>query len=108
MILKMKDKEIDLKACMPITLGDARRLKKEFGKQVDDLFSGDPDAVASLLLVLCQKVDKEVTLEHVDTLPLSQLKNVGAVINETNKEVDRPTSAPSTDSPSTTDGTSAQ
>lgn len=107
MLLKMKDKVIELRDALPITLGDSRRLKREFNTKVEDLFSGDPDAVGNLLLVLLRKVDPELTQEHIDCIPLHVLKNVGDEIKESSTEVDRPTSAPSTVSPSTTDGQSA-
>lgn len=91
MKVQIKGGELDLAAALPLTIGDSRRLKKEFGVGPEQINSGDPDATASVLLVLFQKVQPDITIADVDTLSLQTAAEIGAYLRNEAESVDRPT-----------------
>lgn len=91
MLIKLGEKEYDLRAALPVTLGDIRRLKKNHGLKLADLASMDLDVVAMVLLILCQKVDAAITEEMIDTIPITRLAEVAAFL-ESAVVPDHPTS----------------
>lgn len=95
MKIKLGEQECDLSEALPITLGDIRRLKKEYKVKLEDLASMDVDVVACVLLMLARKVHPEVTEEMIDCLELFRLNEV-AVFLGTATIPERPTSGSST------------
>lgn len=96
MKIKLGEKEVDLKAALPITLGDVRRLKKDFGVKLADLSNMDADIIAKIVLMLSQKVNVTITEAEVDTIPLVQLGDIAIFLQTDAVEADRPTSGSST------------
>ena len=91
MKITLGEKEYDLEKSLPVTLGDIRRLKSEYGVQLADLSSMDLDVVAKVLLMLCRKVDKDITEAMVDDLPIEKVGEVASFLSRAVVPVDRPT-----------------
>ena len=91
MKITLGEKEYDLEKSLPVTLGDIRRLKSEYGVQLADLSSMDLDVVAKVLLMLCRKVDKDITEAMVDELPIEKVGEVASFLSRAVVPVDRPT-----------------
>jgi len=89
--ITLGEKEYDLEKSLPVTLGDIRRLKSEYGVQLADLSSMDLDVVAKVLLMLCRKVDKDITEAMVDDLPIEKVGEVASFLSRAVVPVDRPT-----------------
>ena len=82
MKITLGEKEYDLAKALPITLGDVRRLKHVHGIQLSDLASMDLDIVAKVFLMLCQKIDPDITEDMVDAIPLLQMNKVSQFLSE--------------------------
>lgn len=95
MKIQLGEKEYDLEKSLPVTLGDIRRLKREHNVKISDLASMDADVVAKVLLMLCQKVDPEITEALIDGVPLSEIDQVARFLSRATVP-DRPTSGSST------------
>jgi hypothetical protein len=82
MKITLGEKEYDLVQAMPITLGDIRRLRKEYNIKMSDLAAMDADIVATVLLMLCKKVDAGITEDMVNSLPLTMLGKVAKFLSD--------------------------
>lgn len=83
MILKLGDKEIDLKEAFPMTLGDWKAFEKlgimgEDGK-VNVVGS---DSVTGMILLFCNKVDPDITEVDMDKMHLKDLKIVSEYLSK--------------------------
>lgn len=76
MKISLGEKEVDLALAIPVTLGDIRVLKKDHGVKMTQLSEMDADIVAMVVLVLAQKVDKTITEEDINKLPLTKIAEV--------------------------------
>ena len=81
MKIKLGEKEYDLDKSLPITLGDIKKLKAVHGVKLNDLASMDADIVAKVLLLLCQKVDPNITEDMVDEVPLERLGDIAQFLS---------------------------
>lgn len=96
MKVRLGEKEYDLAKSLPITLGDLRRFKKEYGMDLATLSAMDLDNVAKVLHLLLRKIDPDISEETIDLFPLPQLGAVAKFLTEATGEAvvepdDRPT-----------------
>lgn len=81
MKISLGEKEYDLAAALPLTIGDLRKMKKEQNVDLKDLGSMEVDTVAKVLLHIFRKVDATVTMEQVDQLSVSNLQDIAKLLN---------------------------
>ncbi len=119
--ISIGDKAIVLPERVRFTVGDRRRLRRDFGftqATLSDLtrFKEKPDeaeeVLFKLILATAQKLDDRVTEADLEGLTRVEYEAVSeallpysrALLNAEEGELDRPTSTPSTPLPSGTDG----
>lgn len=122
--LTIGDKALTLPERVRFTMGDRRRLRRDFGithAEVATLVEAQakPDAaeetLLKLVLFVAQKLDARVTEADVEALTYAEFMAacetltpyLRALLQGEEGELDRPTSTPSTTSPSSTDGAPA-
>lgn len=92
MKVQMGRKEVDLSTAVPLTLGDIRKLSKEYGVKMGDLGSNDHESTHKILLYLARKAGvADITEEDVDAIPLGVLVEVTQYLAATGARTDRPT-----------------
>ena len=90
-IVKLGGKDVDLARAMPPTIGDLKKLKRDFGFTEELLAKGDMTAAAAFLLVLLQKLDGTLTEAQLDALPLREAESAFRFIARESQVIDRPT-----------------
>src|SRR5690606_10318849 len=79
-VIKLKERELDLTEVLPFTIGDWRVMKGKFS--IDVLKMGsvglDIDQIANLIHHACRKVDPQIKLPEIEELHLGdpQIKDV--------------------------------
>ncbi len=98
MLVKLGKHEIDLSKAAPLTLGDWRFLQQEglIDKKdgAENLSLEGADNVIKMLFHFSQKVNKKVTMEDIEGIPISDLPNVAEELTKifgTEKDISRPT-----------------
>ena len=81
MKITLGEKEYDLEKSLPITLGDIKKLKAVHGVRLADLSSMDADIVSKVLLLMCQKVNADITENMVDDIPLVLLGEIAEFLS---------------------------
>ena len=81
MEIVLGDKTYDLEKALPITLGDIKKLKAVHGVRLADLSSMDADIVSKVLLLMCQKVNTDITENMVDAIPLVLLGEIAEFLS---------------------------
>lgn len=90
MKMKVVGKEFDLATVVPVTIGDLKKLKRTYNLSEKELAAGDVTASAALLLVLLQKLDKDLTEEQLDTLSIADAEEAFQFLAATGRKIDRP------------------
>lgn len=95
MELSINGKTVDLSRCVPLTLGDFRRLKKDHQVEQKDLGLGDIEVTARFMLYMLKKADASITEADVDALTMDDMTKVMTSLasgtTSTDRAVDRPT-----------------
>lgn len=82
MKIKLGEKEYDLAQALPLTLGDLRKLKKEYNTTLSDLQTMDVEVIIKVLLLIFRKLDPEVSEEALDAVPISLLGDIARFLGE--------------------------
>jgi hypothetical protein len=98
MKIRLGEKEYDLQQSLPITLGDIKRLKTDFGMGLRELSDFDVEKITNVLLVLLQKQDAQVVMEQVNAIPFRRLMEITNFLRVAQEleDVENPTSGQST------------
>lgn len=98
MKITLNGKEVDFSRAFPITLGDFRKLQRDYGANLETIERNpdDVEQLVKLLLFLCQKANSEVTEADLDMLPMTEMVKIQSFIAGASKVIDRPSSPPST------------
>ncbi len=82
-IVKINGKESDLSKALPLTIGNMKKLKREYS--IDLVKQGSDglniEDIATLLFFICSKANPDITIEDVDELPTTQLASIMEVFN---------------------------
>jgi hypothetical protein len=91
-VFSISGKEIDLAKSLPLTIGDMKKLKKEQGINLAKMSDGgiDIDDMSGLLYYICNKANKEVTVDDIDGIPSSWLARVMEIFQTLQQQVDPP------------------
>jgi hypothetical protein len=84
MKINVADKELDLKDCLPLTIGDWAAF--ETAGLIDEnggVSSGSAKGVLGFMLVLLQKIDPEITEADIGKIPLTLIAPVSEFLGET-------------------------
>lgn len=106
-VARFGEREIDLSKMKPFTLGDKKRLKKEFEITFGDVDLTDPEQETKLTYYLLRQCCPDLRLEEVDEVPSALANLISIYAGMRSGEINRPTSARSTSSPAPTDGAPA-
>ena len=107
--MKINGRMIEIGDAFPLSIGDWKKLEKQH-VSIQDIALQKVSAVSKLVFLVLQKVDKKVTMEEIDALPMHShvIKAVTKGIRDASKEdPDTPFSPPSSDSGESSDGGSA-
>ncbi len=96
-------RSINLEGMPPFTVGQKKRLEKKYGIKFARMQENAEDE-AKLLHFILSEMDKEVTLEEMDDIPIVLGQWVMQFTAERAGEVDRPFSMRSMSSPAPTGG----
>lgn len=96
--------KIDITDLPPLTLGDKKVLKKDYGADLSELKNWPVETEAKFMLFLLRKFRAETTQEEVDTMPLKMSQEVVVYVLGKSNEVNIPFSKRSTPSPQGTGG----
>lgn len=91
-----KERELDLSKMTPVTLGDRKRLLKEFSLDMRKALEFSPEEDIALVGYLLRKIDPSVTTEEVEALATVVGQSIITYAGALTNEVDRPFSLRST------------
>lgn len=92
MKIQMGEKTVDLSKAMPLTIGDVRKLGKDYGVKMADLGSSDVETTHKVILYLARKAGGPgITEDDVDSIAVGTLVEISKFIAENGASVDRPT-----------------
>lgn len=89
--VKYGEKAVDIDKALPLTVGDMRRLKREFNVSQKELTLGEAETVFAVLMVLGQKADASITEADVDGIAFSAVPDIILRLGERARDIDRPT-----------------
>lgn len=90
-VFKISGKEVDLGKSLPLTIGDMRKLKKDYAVDLSKLDGGvGVEDISSLLYYLCHKSNAEITLDDIDNIPSSWLQKIMEIFQALQQQVDPP------------------
>lgn len=92
-VMSINGKEVDFKKAWPFTIGDMKKLKKEYGVNLSKIGADggiDIEDMHSLILYSAKKSNPEITAEDVDEIPSTRLGKIMEVFQVAQKELDPP------------------
>ena len=96
--------KIDITDLQPLTLGDKKVLKKDYGADLTELKNWPVETEAKFILYLLRKFRPETTQEEADTVPLKMSQEITIFALGKSNEVNIPFSKRSTLLPANTAG----
>ena len=91
MLLTVNGKEVNLSESGPLTLGDFRKLKKDYGVEQKDLANGDIEVTFRFTLYVLKKIRPDITEADVDSLTMGNLENIMTTLTKKATDTDHPT-----------------
>lgn len=93
-IFKLGGKKVDATKGLPLTLGQFRRMKKEFGTGMKDIGPNmEAEHLYAVASVVLTAADPTLTEEDINKLTFRSLLRLGSLVGDSmaQEEVDRPT-----------------
>jgi len=91
--MSINGKEVDFRKAWPFTIGDMKKLKKDYGVNLSKIGQDggiDIEDMHSLILYSTKKSNPEITGDDVDEVPSTQLGKIMEVFQVAQKELDPP------------------
>ena len=104
--LKINGHDVDFAGALPLNIGDWKAfdrlgLMKQNESGEVELSAVGPDAVSGVMLRFAQKCENDITMDHIDDVPMADLKRFGEWM-ASNVRMDEPD--PTSPTPSTSSG----